>query len=67
MLVTHDLGDVLDRDKLNARILTMFADGLADWEIVDCPPGVTLADLVTALSTQYRQEHERESESHKRG
>jgi uncharacterized protein (DUF433 family) len=45
----------------------MFADGMTDWQIVDRLPGVALADLVSALSTQHRQEDERDAESRDRG
>jgi hypothetical protein len=51
MLIADDLTAILRSDRLNARILGTFADGMADSHILDVLPGVTLADVVTALDT----------------
>ncbi len=54
MLIAYELRAVLSRDKLNARILGMFADGMTDYEIVAALSAITLADVVKALYTSYR-------------
>jgi hypothetical protein len=48
VLITDELA-ALGRDRVNGFILGMFARGMTDREIVEALPGITYADLVSAL------------------